>query len=470
MTPRRAPGSHVALVALLLMGAACGPASSGPAQGPEVAVPAASALVLEPLPETEVARPGGIAPGSLDGSFGKQGVVVGFPGTSGESHLAAVAVDADGRIVAAGYVGPPGEPARMMALRMLPDGRPDASFGARGLAVVPTEGSSFAQGVALGRDGEVWVSGYRGEDAMLVRFRPDGTLDARFGQGGVVETDYGSRDDRGGQVVALADGGALTVGIRCEPCGGHRLAPTHYGIVVVRHGADGRPLGKQQLDVGTQRDFPTRIARAPDGGLVIGGYTSSRQPAPGTSYDLFAARLGPDLALDTGFGEGGYRVVDLGGDEIGWALAVAPDGKILLGGHSELGHVASPAVVRLTPGGALDESFGGGRGSVVLRRREGELQLYGLHALADGAIVGTGFARAGGDAQATLALVRFTAAGAADVRAWPPDGTRVFRAGKGESLLGTSALAPDGRIVLAGYLSSADEGGAAEVVVARVWP
>ena len=71
--------------------------------------------------------------------------------------------------------------------------------------------------------------------------------------------------------------------------------------------------------------------------------------------------------LDPTFGQGGIALVDYGGHDNGEALAVQPDGKILVGGKASFPGSDAVGVARLNPDGSLDTSFGhGGRISVHL--------------------------------------------------------------------------------------------------------
>jgi uncharacterized delta-60 repeat protein len=71
--------------------------------------------------------------------------------------------------------------------------------------------------------------------------------------------------------------------------------------------------------------------------------------------------------LDPTFGSDGTRVVNLGGTEGGFGLAVQPDGNLVLVGVQQPspGENAKAIVVRLTPDGSLDPAFGNG-GVVVV--------------------------------------------------------------------------------------------------------
>ena len=107
-------------------------------------------------------------------------------------------------------------------------------------------------------------------------------------------------------------------------------------------------------------------ARAPDGKIVVCGYTRAA-PFAGASRDLFVARLNPDGSFDPSFGENGrgfvYQdVIFAGGDEVAGAVMVQPDGKIIVAGGSSLsanvGSRHAAVAVRFNVDGTLDATFG----------------------------------------------------------------------------------------------------------------
>jgi len=103
--------------------------------------------------------------GSPDPTFGVNGRVLidrGFPSTADAYTMVfAAAIDPVGRIVLAG-VQPAASGARAMIMRLLPDGRIDATFGTGGqvvLAVGPPPFSAYATSVDPLADGRLIVGG-----------------------------------------------------------------------------------------------------------------------------------------------------------------------------------------------------------------------------------------------------------------------------------------------------------------------
>jgi uncharacterized delta-60 repeat protein len=66
--------------------------------------------------------------------------------------------------------------------------------------------------------------------------------------------------------------------------------------------------------------------------------------------------------LDPTFGTGGAATVDFGGQDTAFAEAIQPDGRIIAAGETDAGANGGfdMAITRLTASGALDSTFGSG--------------------------------------------------------------------------------------------------------------
>ena len=93
----------------------------------------------------------------------------------------------------------------------------------------------------------------------------------------------------------------------------------------------------------------TAVASLPDGSYLVAGSTS----AFGSS-DFMVNRVGGSGT----FGQNQMATVDLGGSDSASAMAVQPDGKIVLAGNTTTSGGTQIAVVRLQPNGQLDPTFG----------------------------------------------------------------------------------------------------------------
>jgi uncharacterized delta-60 repeat protein len=124
--------------------------------------------------------------GTLDTTFGRGGKVVTDFVDDGET-ASAVAIQRDGRIVVAGRSGLGG----CALLRYTNAGLLDRSFGTGGRVVTDLAGNGLAYALAIQRDGKIVVAGQRWVDKSefaVARFTIDGRLDRTFGSGGGVLT------------------------------------------------------------------------------------------------------------------------------------------------------------------------------------------------------------------------------------------------------------------------------------------
>jgi uncharacterized delta-60 repeat protein len=153
--------------------------------------------------------------GSLDPSFGVDGkVTTDFQGGGDEAE--AVAIDSQGRIVAAGGAGrgTPTSGGEALA-RYRPNGRLDPTFDGDGRVTTGIGNRSLAQSVTIDPQARIIVAGlanWRGHgegDFSLARYRSNGTLDPAFGDGGIVTTTFGRDHFDSAASVAIDSRGRL---------------------------------------------------------------------------------------------------------------------------------------------------------------------------------------------------------------------------------------------------------------------
>ncbi len=135
--------------------------------------------------------------GTSDKWFGRDGLVETTPGC-GEGAANGVAVGAGGRIVVAGYTDVGHEygdhcgPSKFALARYLPDGSLDPSFSGDGQVATGFPDGGAANAVAIDHDGRIVAAGAFGSGFAVARYRGDGTLDPTFGSGGRVRTVFGA--------------------------------------------------------------------------------------------------------------------------------------------------------------------------------------------------------------------------------------------------------------------------------------
>jgi uncharacterized delta-60 repeat protein len=280
--------------------------------------------------------------GSLDTSFGQGGIATTvFPGQG--SYAFAVALQPDGKIVAAGtdYVAFSSEISSntdFAIARYHPDGSPDASFGNNGRMVTDFEGfNDDAFAILIQPDGKLVAVGSALDqteyyDFAAARYHPNGALDASFGTGGKVRTDFGNADfDRAHAAVLQPDGRIVAAGFTIFDGG------LSQPFALVRYLANGQldtsfsGDGFQQIDFGSCCQAAHELLLQGDGKLVAVGFADTES----SDSDFLLARLGPAGAPDPTFGTGGKvrtSFGDLNGGAYGAALQ--PDGKIVAAGFN----------------------------------------------------------------------------------------------------------------------------------------
>jgi len=211
--------------------------------------------------------------GTLDASFGTSGkVTTKFPDSQGSSlaSVFSVAVQPDGKIVAAGDARINGGYDFVLA-RYNSNGTLDASFGTGGRVITDFAGSDDgAEAVALQPDGKIVAAGFaRSVDFGLARYNSNGTLDASFGTGGRVTTDFAGLNDAAYGVAVQEDGKIVAAGYA-----GTSLAFGHLDFGLARYNGDGTldaSFGKVTTDFGGYQDQGFAVAVQPDGKIVVAG-------------------------------------------------------------------------------------------------------------------------------------------------------------------------------------------------------
>ncbi len=206
--------------------------------------------------------------GAIDPTFGKRGQVLLSPG--GMPALAtSVAIDANGRLILGGAVG---YHYSIVCLNTL--GGLDAAFGTNGVATNGLSSVGRILAVAVDAFGNIVADGEGPDLFDLTRFHPDGTLDATFGTGGTIALSY----YQGIYSLALQpDGQILTGGTTGEATiarfNSMGLDPT-LGIDQLTHvttGMRGSPLAPPVTALAIQPDGKILAATGTDIYRVLGG-------------------------------------------------------------------------------------------------------------------------------------------------------------------------------------------------------
>ncbi len=274
------------------------------------------------------------ADGTLDASFGSGGRVTTNVTPSHDSAAGAV-IQPDGKIVVAASVRASADAPAFAVLRYLSNGSLDPTFGTDGIVITAAGTFDVANDLLLQPDGKLVVVGFTSGPptlhAVLARYHADGALDATFGSGGIVHTSLPDGFEYATAAV-LEPGGSIVVVAGSDDFAVARFASDGSADATFGTG------GVVRVDLGGLLDIPTAIVRRPDGRLVVGGEVV-RSFDPDPDIDLGLVTLLPDGSLDASFGTGGRLALSLGpGTDTLLALALQPDGRLVAtGGTSDDG-------------------------------------------------------------------------------------------------------------------------------------
>lgn len=379
--------------------------------------------------------------GSLDNSFDVNGILNTPVGNSSDAARA-VAIQTDGKIVAAGY-GYSGTYSGFALVRYNGDGSLDTTFDGDGLVIKNLRGfNDAAHAIALQSDGKMVVAGLSGNgsnhDFAVARFNTNGLLDTTFAPSGKVTTAIGSGDDSGAAVALQSDGKTVVAGSFYNG--------SNYDFAVVRYNADGfldnsfGNTGKVTTSIGSGDDRADAVIIQPDGKIIAAGYYIN-----GTAGDSALVRYNANGTLDTTFGSGGKVTTQTSSStENIYALAIQPDGRILAAGRAVNGASGLDfVIVRYNSNGTLDGSFNGSGIRLTNFFSGTSDTAQAIAVQTDGKIVVAGSAYNGSSYE--FALIRFNSNGSHDAATT----TNVGAASSADEAFGM-AIQPDGKIIAAG--------------------
>jgi uncharacterized delta-60 repeat protein len=338
--------------------------------------------------------------GTLDTSFGANGrVTTNFPNLA--AVASAVAIQSDGKIVVAGGAFPLftflGDYA---IVRYNANGSLDTSFGRGGIVRTRfSAGGSYAYAVALQADGKIIAGGTvfvdfstddsSNTDFAMVRYRPNGTLDPTFGNGGGVITDFDGFNDDVQALLIQTDGKIVAVGDAKNPAHYYDFALARYlpgGALDTTFGA----AGKVRTDFGASNlDIAYSAALQSNGKIVAAGLATFNN---GIEQDFAIARYNQNGTLDTNFSLDGRVTIDFGSYlQTAYSVLIQTDGKIVTVGYPNTESSDSDFLLaRCNRNGSLDSTFGvGGK----VRTSFGDLNdgANGAVLQPDGKIIAVGF-------------------------------------------------------------------------------
>ncbi len=407
--------------------------------------------------------------GQLDKSFNSTGIVTttltgtGGIGMSGTAY--STLIQKDGKIVTVGTMRD-GSQSFFCVMRYNQNGTIDSTFGIKGIdttAIGYTDEEAFCG--LLQPDGKIIAAGYTSiggagsqRNFALVRYNTDGSRDSTFGANGIVMTAIGKSDDEIFSAALQADGKIIAAGYSYTSISNQNvfvIAAARYnsnGTLDNTFGANGTLTEALEISGTLQKYTEAKsVAVQSDSSIVLGGYTGDG------SQNYFALlRFTPNGNLDNSFGSNGISLTSVGGvnDDIN-SIAIQKDGKIIAGGYSEVVSQTTDeydfALVRYNTDGSVDKTFGSNGAAVnSIGHKSDEINSVAIQS--DGKIVAAGFSE-GNAYEYLFALARYNSNGSLD-NSFGTNGitTSVIGAygNSGDDKAQSVAIQSDGKIVASG--------------------
>ena len=209
--------------------------------------------------------------GSLDATFGTNGTQTMFFGPASSAQVNAILIQQDGKIVLVGSSNITATDGDLALARLNSDGTADNTFGNGGQVVTNLGVNDRAFGAALQADGKIVAEGMIGNDFLLARYNTNGSLDATFGTGGKVITDFAGAKDMGMGVGIRTDGKIVAVG-QTQVAGRSAFGVARYnsdGTLDTTFASGGKATTRFDNSFG---DFTYAVAMQPDGKAVVAGF------------------------------------------------------------------------------------------------------------------------------------------------------------------------------------------------------
>jgi uncharacterized delta-60 repeat protein len=255
--------------------------------------------------------------GTIDSSFGINGYsTVNFETGDSDDRCRAIGVRSDGKLLLAGYLSDASN--TTIIARLNADGSSDQSFGGNGKVILehgfpPISGFITSNDMAILPDNRFYLAGTNGNNVMLNLYNEDGTLDDSFGNQG-------------------------------------------YGLINVNAGID-----EEEVQIVLQDDEKI---------IVVGRVDNNN----------FAVRFNTNGQIDSSYGNAGIAWVGMEYSASSGELASAAlqsSGKLIMAGTRETGifFTHQMASARLTTGGKIDSTYGTNGYKYFTCYRSGKCQL-----------------------------------------------------------------------------------------------
>ncbi|MXN93297.1 T9SS type A sorting domain-containing protein [Flavobacterium sp. Sd200] len=281
------------------------------------------------------------ADGSPDTSFNGCGRLTKHTNGSDDTYYT-VALQPDGKILAAGAIGSNPGTTRFIVDRYNEDGTPDTTFADQGSFVLQNAiNYNFVSDIKVAPDGTIYFSGSRSYYGnCIVSLNSDGSLNSGFGTGGKIDV----------ALLNATGGGPIEI----QPDGKIIFVTTYSGrTALARFNSDGSPdttfAGTGNIIINSGIGVKTLLLQ-PDGKILLSG---SRNPSTNI-WTVAIMRYNSDGTPDTSFdGDGVYYSNATSLNSGSGTIALQPDSKIVVAANTG-GNIL---LWRLNQDGSNDDTF-----------------------------------------------------------------------------------------------------------------
>jgi uncharacterized delta-60 repeat protein len=282
----------------------------------------------------------------VDSSFGTNGIVV-TDLTLNVDALHAMKLQPDGKIIATGFSNN-----KLTLVRYKPNGLLDAAFGINGIAATNFSCNfSSPYEVSLLPDGKMLLLCANASSMLLTRHNANGSLDSSFGENGIANISQAVPGAYCSGMSAVADNKIIVAG-----------SISYDSIFLIKYNADGHidvSFGNQgyvktRMPEGYSNIIAEDFCVQTNGDIFFAGNVGNET----TGYaDFFLCKINANGTLNQGFGNAGFKVTDVDGafvnDYLG-SIEPGPAGKLLLSGASNTNFILAMYNID----GTLDTAFG----------------------------------------------------------------------------------------------------------------
>ncbi len=288
------------------------------------------------------------ADGTLDNTFGTNGVVS-LDLSGGEEMFYALCAYPDGGFLASGYYQNTNFQNVPVVVRFDQNGNQSMSFGTNGIATVPvTESDNDFASVAVQSDGKIMAAGHISNgllwfSLLVARFDQNGQLDPTYGTNGIINMPLGNVDDEFFDMALTPDDQAILTGFLVTQ------SDLYYHMLLMKFDNGGWPsisfgFGGFQIIGEVPYTFGDALCLQDDGKILVCGSTG--QMAPGNN-DWAIWRFTDTGFPDGDFGTDGLVTLDFFGNaEEALGIALHSDKIIVAGKTRNASNMLDFAVAR----------------------------------------------------------------------------------------------------------------------------